>query len=48
MDVLQAMWLFRRVAESGSFSVAAKDSRLSQPTVSKCPPHPGEPHASDP
>jgi LysR family transcriptional regulator for bpeEF and oprC len=35
MDVVQAMSLFRRVAESGSFSVAAKESRLSQPTVSK-------------
>lgn len=36
MDIVQAMSLFRRVAESGSFSVAAKESRLSQPTVSKC------------
>lgn len=35
MDVVQAMSLFRRVAESGSFSVAARESRLSQPTVSK-------------
>lgn len=35
MDIVQAMSLFRRVVESGSFSLAAKTSHLSQPTVSK-------------
>lgn len=35
MDVLFAMSVFRRVAESGSFSEVAREMNLSQPTVSK-------------
>jgi len=35
MDLLQAMAIFRRVAESTSFSAVAREQGLSQPTVSK-------------
>lgn len=35
MDLLQAMKIFRRVAESASFSAVAREQGLSQPTVSK-------------
>lgn len=35
MDVVLSMSLFRRVAETGSFSAVANETRLSQPTVSK-------------
>lgn len=35
MDVLQSMSVFRRVVENGSFSAVARETGLSQPTVSK-------------
>jgi len=35
MDQIKSFEIFRRVAETGSFSKAAKDLRISQPTVSK-------------
>lgn len=35
MDVLESMSVFRRVAETGSFSAVARQTGLSQPTVSK-------------
>lgn len=35
MDKLAAMQLFRRVAETGSFSTVSREVRLAQPTVSK-------------
>jgi LysR family transcriptional regulator for bpeEF and oprC len=35
MDKLDAMWVFVRVVESGSFSQAARDLGVGQPTVSK-------------
>ena len=35
MDKLEAMRMFVRVVESGSFSQAARDLGVSQPTVSK-------------
>jgi len=35
MDVLSAMSVFRRVAETGNFSEVARELKLSQPTVSK-------------
>lgn len=35
MDKLEAMRMFARVVESGSFSQAARDLNISQPTVSK-------------
>lgn len=35
MDVLHSMSVFRRVVENGSFSAVARETGLSQPTVSK-------------
>jgi LysR family transcriptional regulator for bpeEF and oprC len=35
MDRLDAMKLFTRVVEAGSFSAVARESNVSQPTVSK-------------
>jgi len=35
MDRINAMQLFRRVVESGSFSAVSRETHLSQPTVSK-------------
>ena len=35
MDRLQAMEMFVRVVETGSFSKAAKDFQVTQPTVTK-------------
>lgn len=35
MDLIENVRIFKRVAETGSFSAAAKESRVSQPTVSK-------------
>ncbi len=35
MDTLVSMSLFRRVVETGSFSAVARETRFSQPTVSK-------------
>jgi len=35
MDLLTSMKVFRRVAEAGSFSAVARESHMSQPTVSK-------------
>ncbi len=35
MDTLTAMQMFRRVVETGSFSAVARESGLSQPSVSK-------------
>lgn len=35
MDVMQSMAVFRRVVETGSFSAVARESHMSQPTVSK-------------
>jgi DNA-binding transcriptional LysR family regulator len=35
MNLIESVRIFKRVAESGSFSVAAKEAHLGQPTVSK-------------
>jgi len=35
MDKISAMQIFRRVAESGSFSAVSREMHLSQPTISK-------------